>query len=282
VLFLNRENEINENMDNPQTPQRQPWYKRMGLGGAFAALVALAKWKSVLSFIQGLLLIFKFSKFGATTLSMIATIVVYAWIYGIWWAVGFVLLIAVHEFGHIVAAKQQGIPVTAPVFIPFIGALIGIKESPKDVATESIIAYGGPLFGLLAAVGVHLAAYVLHSPLLFSLAFTGYFLTIFNLIPASPLDGGRIAGAVSPYSWFIGIPLIGVLIWFSFSPILILVLFAAVHRAWGFWKQRNDEYYDIDTVFRLKIGVAYLVLMILSGVLTYEAHLTAEALRPRI
>ena len=279
---MNRENEINENVDNPPITPRQPWYKRFGLGGALAGLFALMKWKSVLSLLQGVLLIFKFSKFGVTTLSMLATIVVYALFYGIWWAVGFVLLIAIHEFGHMVAAKQQNIPVTAPVFIPFLGALIGIKETPKDVATESIIAYGGPLFGLVAAAVVHVAAYVLHSPLLFSLAFAGYFLTLFNLIPASPLDGGRIAGAVSPYIWVIGIPLIGLLIWFSFNPILILVLLGAVHRAWEFWKHRNDEYYDTDPMFRLKMGIAYLALMLVSGVLTYEAHLTAEALRPRL
>ncbi|MDF2572988.1 MAG: Peptidase family, partial [Sporomusa sp.] len=75
---------------------------------------------------------------------------------------------------------------------------------------------------------------------------------------------------------------IGVLIWVSFSPILILVLFGAIHRAWEFWKHRNDSYYDTDTGFRLKIGIAYLSLLLLSGVLTYEAHITAEALRPRL
>lgn len=279
---MNRENDLNENLDNSQPPAPKPWYKRIGLGGIFATVLALMKWKSILGFFQGLLFLFKFSKFGVTTLSMAATIAVYAWFYGIWWAVGFVLLIAVHEFGHMVAARQQRVPVTAPVFIPFLGALIGIKEQPKDAATESIIAYGGPLFGLLAAAVVHMAAYVLQSPLLISLAFTGYFLTLFNLIPASPLDGGRIAGAVSPYIWFIGVPLVGLLIWFSFSPILILVLFGALHRAWEFWKHRHDEYYATDSVFRLKIGVAYLTLMLLSGILTYETHLTAAALRPRL
>ncbi|WP_371367501.1 hypothetical protein SRRS_14180 [Sporomusa rhizae] len=279
---MNREDEMNEQLDNTPPPVRPPWYKRFGLGGVFAALLVLMKWKTVLGFLKGLVFLLKFSKFGITTLSMLATIGVYAWFYGLWWAIGFVLLIAIHEYGHMVAARQQNIPVTAPVFIPFLGALIGIKEQPNDAATESIIAYGGPLFGLLATVAFHLAAYLLHSPLLFSLAFTGYFLTLFNLIPASPLDGGRIAGAVSPYIWLIGIPLIGLLLWFSFSPILILILFGAIHRAWDFWKHRHDEYYATDSSFRLKIGFAYLALLLLSGILTYETHFTAEALRPRI
>lgn len=278
---MNREDEMNEYRDTPPPPSRQPWYKRFGLGGAVTVLLAILKWKTILSFLQGIFFLFKFSKFGVTTVSMLAMIGVYAWFYGIWWAVGFVLLIAVHEYGHMYAAKRQNIPVTAPVFIPFLGALIGMKEPPKDAATESIIGYGGPLFGFFAAVVVHIAAYVFQSPLLFSLAFTGYFLTLFNLIPASPLDGGRIAGAVSPYIWFLGIPLIGVLIWFSFSPILVLVLFAAIHRAWEFWKHRHDSYYDTAPGFRLKIGIAYLALLLMSGVLTYETHLTAEALRPR-
>jgi Zn-dependent protease len=279
---LNREDEMMEHQDIPQPPAQKPWYKRMGLGGAVTVLLALLKWKSILGFLKGIFLVLKFSKFGVTSLSMLTMIGVYAWFYGIQWAIGFVLLIAIHEYGHMFAAKRQNIPVTAPVFIPFLGAMIGIKEPPKDAATESIIAYGGPLFGFLAAAVVHMAAYVFQSPLLFSLAFTGYFLTLFNLIPASPLDGGRIAGAVSPYIWFLGIPLIGVLIWVSFSPILILVLFGAIHRAWEFWKHRNDSYYDTDTGFRLKIGIAYLSLLLLSGVLTYEAHITAEALRPRL
>ena len=278
---MNKEDEIKDYVDNPSPPPRRPWYRRIGFGGIFAALLAIMKWKTILSVIQGIFLVFKFSKFGVTTLSMLATIGVYAWFYGFKWAIGFVLLIAIHEYGHMFAAKRQNIAVTAPVFIPFLGALIGIKEPPKDAATESIIAYGGPLFGFLATVLVHIGAYVFQSPLLFSLAFAGYFLTLFNLIPASPLDGGRIAGAVSPYIWFLGIPLIGVLIWFSFSPILVLVLFGAVHRAWEFWKHRHDEYYDTDPGFRLKIGVAYLILLLLSGMLTYEAHSMAEALRPR-
>ncbi len=279
---MNREDEMEELVDTPPPPQRKPWYKRFGLGGAVTVLLAILKWKTILSFLQGIFFLFKFSKFGLTTVSMFAMIGVYAWFYGIWWAIGFVLLIAVHEYGHMYAAKRQNIPVTAPVFIPFLGALIGIKEPPKDAATESIIAYGGPLFGLLAAGVVHIAAYVFWSPLLFSLAFTGYLLTLFNLIPASPLDGGRIASAVSPYIWFLGIPLIGLLIWFSFSPILVLVLLAAIHRAWEFWKQRNDSYYDTEPGFRLKIGIAYLALLLVSGVLTYETHLIAEALRPYV
>ncbi|WP_371372414.1 site-2 protease family protein [Sporomusa aerivorans] len=279
---MNREDELYERADNPPVAPKRPWYKRMGLGGLVAALLALTKWKTILSFLQGIFVLFKFSKFGVTTLSMLATIGIYAWFYGIWWAVGFVLLIAVHESGHMIAARQQNIPVTAPVFIPFLGALIGLKEPPKDAATESIIAYGGPLFGLLAAAAVHTAAVAFNSPLLFSLAFTGYFLTLFNLIPASPLDGGRIAGAVSPYIWFLGVPLIGLLLWFSFSPILILILFGAVHRAWEFWQHRSDEYYTVDPVFRLKMGIAYLALLTVSGLLTYEAHNMAEALRPRL
>ncbi|WP_021170982.1 Peptidase family M50 [Sporomusa ovata DSM 2662] len=279
---MNREDEMKELLDTPPLPSHKPWYKRFGLGGAVTVLLAILKWKTILSFLQGIFFLFKFSKFGLTTVSMFAMIGVYAWFYGIWWAVGFVSLITVHEYGHMYAAKRQNIPVTAPVFIPFLGALIGIKEPPKDAATESIIAYGGPLFGFLAAGVVHTAAYVVQSTLLFSLAFTGYLLTLFNLIPASPLDGGRIASAVSPYIWFLGIPLIGFLIWFSFSPILVLVLLAAIHRAWEFWKHRNDSYYDIDPGFRLKIGIAYLALLLASGVLTYETHLIAEALRPRL
>src|SRR5271168_3271724 len=82
-----------------------------------------------------------------TSLSMLLMIWVYSWTFGWPFAAGFVVLIFVHEMGHVIAAKWLGLPVTAPIFIPFVGAYITMKENPRDAWTEALMAYGGPLAG---------------------------------------------------------------------------------------------------------------------------------------
>ena len=166
------------------------------LGGGFAFL--LVKGKAILS-------ILKFSKIIGPMLSMLVSIWAYALIYPWSFAVGFVLLLLVHELGHVIAAKQKGLPVSAPLFIPFLGALIAMKRRPLDAKTEAYIAFGGPLLGTIGAVAVFGAAYYMDSSLLYSLAYIGFFLNLINLLPIHPLDGGRIAIAVTRWLWLVGL-----------------------------------------------------------------------------
>ncbi|MDQ0193101.1 site-2 protease family protein [Paenibacillus wynnii] len=166
------------------------------LGGGAAFL--LVKGKALLS-------ILKFSKIVGPLLSMMVSIWAYALIYPWGFATGFVLLLLVHELGHVIAAKQKGLPVSAPLFIPFVGALIAMKRRPLDAKTEAYIAFGGPVLGTLGAVAVFGAAYYMDSPLLFSLAYIGFFLNLINLLPIHPLDGGRIAIAVTRWLWLVGL-----------------------------------------------------------------------------
>lgn len=123
---------------------------------------------------------------------MMVSIWAYALISPWQFAVGFVALMFVHEIGHVIAAKRIGLPVSAPLFIPFMGALITMKRQPLDARQEAYVAFGGPILGSIGAVVVFGAAYYYHSPLLYSLAYVGFLLNLINLLPIHPLDGGEL------------------------------------------------------------------------------------------
>lgn len=170
---------------------------RLWFIGAAAAFL-LTKGKSILALL-------KFGKFGGAFISMLVSIWAYALIYPWQFAFGFVALLFVHELGHVLAAKRKGMPVSAPLFIPFLGALITMKRHPRDAVTEAYVAFGGPLLGTAGALAVFAAAYVTNSQLLYSIAYVGFFLNLINLLPIHPLDGGRIATAVTRWLWLVGL-----------------------------------------------------------------------------
>lgn len=188
--------------------------KRWGPIGAVAAFI-LTKAKLVIPAL-------KFLKLG-TLLTMFLSIGVYAMFFGWPYAVGFVLLIFVHEMGHALAMRQQGIPAGAPVFIPFFGAVIAMKGMPRNSWVEAVVGIGGPALGTVGAAVVLAAAYALGNDLLFALASVGFLINLFNMLPVSPLDGGRIAGIFGRWMWILGYIILGVMIFTSFHPMLILV-----------------------------------------------------------
>ena len=148
-----------------------------------------------------LILLFSAGKLGkmlTTGGTMIISIVAYSWIFGWPYAVGFVLLIFCHEMGHYLAAKQRGLNVGAPTFIPFVGAWIELKDQPLNVETEAYVGFAGPIVGSVAALACFVLAREYNSQLLLALAYSGFMLNLFNLIPISPLDGGRITAIISP------------------------------------------------------------------------------------
>lgn len=163
-----------------------------------------------------------------TIITMIITVGAYALTSPIWFAIGLVVMIFIHEMGHVIAAKQKGLPVSAPVFIPFVGALITMKRHPTDAATEAYIALGGPLLGTIGAVAAFGLAIYYQSPDLLQVAYTGFFLNLINLLPIHPLDGGRISVAVTRWLWLVGlIGGLGIILYFrSMIFFLIWVLFA--------------------------------------------------------
>jgi Zn-dependent protease len=180
--------------------EREPWWRRGG--GVLVLLGALAvKGKSLLLLLPKL-------KVLTTSASMLVSIAAYSLIWGWRFAAGFVLLLLVHEMGHVVQLRREGIPSSAPLFIPFLGAVIGARSLGDDAAAEARVGLAGPVLGSLGAAAVAVAGAALDSDLLQALAFTGFFLNLFNLIPVTPLDGGRAFAAMAPWMWFAGLFLI--------------------------------------------------------------------------
>jgi Zn-dependent protease len=217
----------------------------------------------------------KMGKLLMTCGTMLLSIVAYSWIYGWRYAVGFVALILVHEMGHYVAARQRGLDVGAPTFIPFVGAWISLKELPHDVETEAYIGFAGPLAGTLASVACYFLARDQDSNLLMALAYAGCMINLFNLIPVSPLDGGRITAIISPKVWLAGVPLLAALFFYHPSPMLILVAVLAYPQLKeALWGDPNKDagYYNVPRDTRINYGVMYLGLVAFLAMMSYSIH----------
>lgn len=208
--------------------------------------------------LKGILLLVAKAKLFIPFVSIFISIGAYALIWGWIFAVGFVALLFVHEMGHWVLLKHQGVKTSPIVFIPFLGAAIGMREMPKDAYREAQMALGGPILGSLGALTCLIGAYLTSSDMLQALAFVGFFLNLFNLIPVLPLDGGRVMSAVHPAFWFLGgVALIGVSILLNAWVILILVALIGVPELTHRWHDRHSVYYSIPTKRRLIIGLVY-------------------------
>ncbi|MHB8482158.1 MAG: site-2 protease family protein [Nitrospiria bacterium] len=223
---------------------------------------------------KGLLVFLKFGKFAVTAVTMITSIWVYALFWGWYFALGFVILIFIHEMGHAVAMRMKGIRGGAPVFIPFFGAMIAMKDQPKDAKTEAFVAYGGPLTGAIAS-GVSFYVYQLTQNHLFlALAYTGFFMNLFNLIPMSPLDGGRIVTAISIKLWGIGLIATLLLFFKTHNTLLLLVLLMGGMRFWQVYKEKENvssDYYQVSPSYRWKMSLAYFGLIAYLGVMSIES-----------
>ena len=229
----------------------------------------------VFKFKTAILALFKLKIF-VTAGSMLVSVAAYAWIWGWRFALGFVLLLLVHELGHVLELRRQGIPASAPLFIPFLGAVVGMKQMPHNVWREAQVALAGPIVGSLAAVGLWVAGEAAGSELLVALAFTGFFLNLFNLIPVSPLDGGRAAAALHPVFWAIGLVLLAVLTVLRPNPILFLVLIVGGIEVWRRWRSRDEPgtaaYYAIEPWQRAVVAVTYLGLAAALGIAMSATH----------
>ncbi len=162
-------------------------------------------------------------KMGKPLATMIVSVGAYALIFPWTFAVGFVLLMFVHELGHVWAARRRGVPVSAPFFIPFLGALILLKRNPKDAETEAYIGIGGPLLGTAGAFVCFALGWWSGQEIWYALAYTGFFLNLINLLPVHPLDGGRIVVAVSRWLWLVGVVGGPILIWRFGNMIFLLI-----------------------------------------------------------
>ena len=220
----------------------------------------------------------KLGKITLTAGSMLLSLAIYATIWGWRYAAGFVGLLFAHEMGHVLAARVRGLEVSAPAFIPFVGAFITLKQAPDDAETEAYVAYGGPFIGTLACFAVYFWARSEDSLLGLAISYSGFFLNLFNLLPVSPLDGGRITGVLGPRIWLLGAPVMLAALLYQPSPMLVVVAVLAAPQLLAAWRYdpslpENQAYYGrIPAGTKLEYSVLYLGLLVLLGVMTHRVH----------
>jgi Zn-dependent protease len=224
----------------------------------------------------------KLGKLALTGGTMLLSIIVYAFIFGWRYAVGFVLLLLVHELGHYIAARQRKLDVGAPTFIPFVGAWIELKQMPHDAETEAFVGLGGPLLGSVGALVCYFIAQSYNITWLLAVAYAGFFLNLFNLIPLSPFDGGRITAVLSPRVWLLGVPVLIALFFYRPSPLLILMAILAAPQVWKAIRYRADSpeaktYYAVSTRTKWEYGFYYVVLAAFLAVMTHDVHEMLQA-----
>lgn len=217
-------------------------------------------------FVVGCIAMLKMGPVVVMALSMFLSVAVYAMAFGLPFAVGFVLLLFVHECGHLIAARIVGLKVSSPIFIPFLGAVVRVDELPKNVKMEASVAIGGPALGTVSAL-VCLVIYLwTNSMLMLVLSYTACLLNLFNLIPCEPLDGGRIGMAISPRLWWVGSIIIGVLFLYTYNFFIFIMLVFSFVRLWKTNEGQGDfAYYGLTVRQRLAVGWWYFGLTIVLG-----------------
>jgi Zn-dependent protease len=248
--------------DPPVAPPKQSRFKRR-VGPALAAIVAfLAKFKAILLLLPKLKLL-------TTAGTMLVSIAAYSFVFGWPFAVGFVVLILVHEMGHVIALRREGIKASAPMFIPFLGAVISAKSLGENATAEARVGLAGPVLGTVGAAACAVVWQLTGNDVWGALAFTGFFLNLFNLLPVVPLDGGRAMAAMAPWMWFLGFAAMIPLAIIFPNPIIFLIVLVAGYETYKRWKLRKtggaqqEAYYRVKPLHRALIAAVYIGLIAL-------------------
>jgi Zn-dependent protease len=215
---------------------------------------------------------------AVTTLgTMFVSIVAYALAFGWPFAVGFVLLLFVHEMGHVIQLRREGVEASAPIFIPFLGAVIAAKSLGEDAVAEARVGLAGPILGTIGTL-IPLAIWLATgSDLWRALAYVGFFINLINLLPVLPLDGGRAMAVLGPKVWIAGILIaVAATVVFLGPFMLVLVLLLGGPELYHRFKNRNSEesraFHSVSTGAKLAVGAVYLSLTALLVVGVAETY----------
>jgi Zn-dependent protease len=270
----------------PAKPDYEPIHPGSGRGTSWRERLRKA-WGPIAAFLvlmatkgKAILLLLPKLKIFTTSASMLVSIGAYALIWGWAFAVGFVLLLLLHEIGHVIQLRREGVKASAPMFIPFLGAVIAARSMGDDAAAEARVGLAGPILGSIATLvplGIWLAT---GEEFWQALAFVGFFLNLLNLLPVLPLDGGRAMAALSPWVWLVGFAALVVLTVFFPNPILLLVLLFGGLETWRRFKARNTPegraYHAIPARTRTLVAVTYVGLAALLAVGVSETFLERD------
>jgi Zn-dependent protease len=236
-----------------------------------ALLALLAKLKTLLVLLPKL-------KLFTTAATMIVSVAAYSFVFGWPFAVGFVLLLLIHEMGHVIQLRREGIRASAPMFIPFLGAVVSARSLGANALAEARVGLAGPILGTVGSVACLIIWQLTGADIWRALAFTGLFLNLFNLLPVVPLDGGRAMAAMAPWMWFVGLAAMVPLAIVFPNPIIFLILLFAGLETYKRWRLRRSgqpgqpEYYRVRPRNRLIVAAIYVGLIAL---LVTGMHFTA-------
>ncbi|GAC1453847.1 MAG: hypothetical protein PVS3B3_11630 [Ktedonobacteraceae bacterium] len=235
--------------------------KRKGLAGLGGLAVTIG----------GLLLKFKglifFIKFAPALISAAVSVVIYSLFFGWTFALGIVASLFIHEMGHALVMKLKGIPVGGLIFIPLLGAAVTMRQMPANAKDEAEVGIAGPIAGAIAAsVCLVLAQLTLNTHTIWApLAYFGFFINLFNLIPIVPFDGGRVLAAIDRRIWilgFAGLLIYQIWLWLNgnFSIFLLFFIIIAATQLWSRGNVNTPEskaYYDVPMGTRITLGLVY-------------------------
>jgi Zn-dependent protease len=245
----------------PEPRQQGPIRRRLSAIGA-AIVAFLAKFKAILLLLPKLKLL-------ASTGTILVSLAAYALLWGWPFAAGFIALLFVHEMGHVIALRREGLKASAPMFIPFLGAVIAARSLGDNALAEARVGLAGPILGSIGSAVCILIWHATGNDLWGALAFTGFFLNLFNLLPVVPLDGGRAMAAMAPWMWFVGFAAMIPLAIIFPNPVILLILLFAGYETYKRWQQRRSggiaqqAYYRVRPRDRALVAAVYLSLVAL-------------------
>lgn len=270
-------------VDGPSFEPEAP--RKGGVGGVISGVLvaigfALVKLKGVIFLTAAklkLLLVNPFEGFGVVQFawaggSMIVTVLAYAMKFKLSFAFGFVLITAIHEVGHALVIRAKGLRAGALVFIPFVGGAVTLRNQPRSAWDDAHIGLAGPLAGTLASIGCVFLYEGTGRVLYLALASAGFLLNLFNLLPIGPLDGGRIAAAITKWMWLLGVVILGAMMVYWRSPMLIFILVLGLFQIYRGVRRPHRLFYKITAMQRAAIATAYFALVLFLGYATVVTH----------
>src|SRR2546421_430693 len=233
------------------------------LGGAAAALFALFKYGGVL--------LLKLPALG-TLVSVLISFAGYAWLRGPWFAAALLAMIFVHEMGHVLEIRRQGMQATAPIFIPFLGAAIFQRSHPTSALKQAQIGIAGPIAGTIGATAAFLLYLSTGWDVLLLAAFLGFIINLFNLIPVWQLDGSWILAPVSKWVYVGGYGLVILAVLWLHSIFLIIIAIFGISSLINRFRSAESPYYtSVPAQARWALAGAWIGLVVFLGVMTEQA-----------
>lgn len=237
------------------------------LGSGAVAVWAVIKY--------GGLLLLKLPAF-ATLASALVSVGAWALLYGSWWAgLAIVAMIFLHEMGHVLEIRRQGMQASAPIFVPFLGAAIFQRSHPTDALRQAQIGIAGPVAGTIAATIAWLVFIDTHNPILLFAAWFGFLINLFNMLPVWQLDGAWVLAPVSPWFQVAGIAaiVVGVFFLHVLSVIAIIIGLLAIGTARAAFRNAKNPYYtSVPSAARWALGLSWLGLVVYLGFMTFQAE----------